>query len=154
MNTGDFINSLLFVATLIGAICAYFQIRVLNKQKRADLILQLCNRFYDDENMQEIYYKIEYSEFSYNSTEFHHSIEERQLDTLLGHFDNIAQLFEMRIIEAADLQFIRYEFKTVIENIQVNQYLEFLDGWCYVNDSDLKFKSFRTLGALISQKKI
>jgi hypothetical protein len=151
MTISDHINLALLVATLIGVFAAYRQIYISNRQKRADLVLQLCNQFYQDKEIQEIYYKIEYNDFKYEIQKFHGSEEEKQLDKLLGLFSNIGQLYDMKIIKDADLEFIKYEFQIIYENKSVTAYFKTLDNWFQIRKiTHLKFHPFRKVGKMLS----
>ncbi len=150
LSTPDEINAGLLLATTIGVFAAFRQIYISNRQKRADLILQLCNLFYQDEGMQDIYYKIEYSQFVYNADTFPMSEDEKNLDGLLGLFSNIAQLYEMKIIKSKDLEFIKYEFQIVFENFEIKKYFKTLDGWFAKRQiNHLKFQPFRNVAKII-----
>lgn len=151
MTTSDIINMALLVATTVGVFAAFRQIYISNKQKRADLILQLCNQFYQDNDMQDMYYRIEYSEFQYAVETFHGSEDEKKLDKLLGLFSNIGQLYQMGIIKDKDLEFIKYEFQIIYEYEGVQSYFQTLDGWFATRQiSHLKFQPFRDVGQIIT----
>lgn len=151
MTTSDMINMALLVATTVGVFAAFRQIFISNKQKRADLILQLCNQFYQDDDMQDIYYRIEYSEFHYAVETFHGSEEEKKLDKLLRLFSNIGQLYQMGIIKDKDLEFIKYEFQIIYEYQGVQSYFQTLDCWFAARQiSHLKFQPFRDVGQIIT----
>lgn len=153
VSISDLINVALLVATTIGVFAAFRQIWVSNKQKRADIILQLCNQFYQDKEMQDMYYKIEYSRFQYKAETFHASEEEKQLDKLLGLFSNIGQLYQMKIINDRDLEFIKYEFQIIYEYRGVQLYFQTLDGWFQSRQiTHLKFQPFRDVGQIIVDK--
>ncbi|MFW5983094.1 MAG: hypothetical protein ACOCQ4_01230 [bacterium] len=153
MTTSDIINMALLVATTVGVFAAFRQIFISNKQKRADLILQLCNQFYQDNDMQDIYYRIEYSKFQYAINTFHGSEDEKKLDKLLGLFSNIGQLYQIGIIRDEDLEFIKYEFQIIYEYESVQLYFQTLDSWFNARQiSHLKFQPFRNVGQIISNK--
>lgn len=151
VTISDLINIALLIATTIGVFAAFRQIYISNKQKRADLILQLCNQFYQDKEMQDMYYKIEYSIFQYDVETFHDSKEEKQLDKLLGFFSNIGQLYQMKIIKDKDLEFIKYEFQIIYEYQGVQSYFQTLDGWFHTRQiTHIKFQPFRDVGLRIT----
>lgn len=152
ISISDLINIALLIATTIGVFAAFKQIYISNKQKRADLILQLCNQFYQDKEMQDIYYKIEYNTFHYDGETFHGSQEEKQLDKLLGLFSNIGQLYQMKIIMDKDLEFIKYEFQVVYDDLGVQSYFQTLDCWFKTRQiTHLKFQPFRDVGLIIKK---
>ena len=151
ITISDIINIALLMATTIGVFAAFRQIYISNKQKRADIILQLCNQFFQDKDMQDMYYKIEYSQFKYIVATFHTSEEERQLDKLLGLFSNIGQLYQMGIIKNKDLEFIKYEFQVIYEYPDVQSYFQTLDRWFHSREiNHLKFQPFRDVGQIIT----
>lgn len=151
MATADQIDIALLVATTIGVFAAFRQIFISNKQKRADLIIQLCNQFYQNGDMQDIYYKIEYSQFQYTVNNFHGSPDEKKLDKLLRLFSNIGQLYQMGIIKKKDLEFIKYEFQIIYEYQGVRSYFQTLDRWFQARQiSHLKFQPFRDVGQIIT----
>jgi hypothetical protein len=153
MTTSDKINIILLLITVIGVFAAFRQIYLSNKQKRADLILQLYNQFIADSDMQDMYYLIEYNRFIYQPQTFHMSLEERKLDKLLGLFSNIGQLHQMKIINDKDLEFIKYEFQVIYENEEIQRYFNTLDGWFEVREiNHLKFQPFRDIGEKITNE--
>jgi len=153
MTVSDEINIALFVATTIGVFAAFRQIFISNKQKRADLILQLCNQFYQDDAMQDIYYRIEYGKFQYTAETFHTSEDEKKLDKLLGLLSNIGQLYQMGVIKDQDLEFIKYEFQIIYEYESVQLYFQTLDSWFKTRQiTHLKFQPFRDVGKMITNE--
>ncbi|MBK6380390.1 MAG: hypothetical protein IPP81_07350 [Chitinophagaceae bacterium] len=150
MPNQDLINFLLLLVTAVAAFAAFRQIYISNRQKRADLILELCNQFYNDTDIQDIYYEMEYQQFIYDQNTFHLSDDERKLDKLLGLLSNIGQLYQMGIIKNQDLEFIKYEFQVVYETEGVQQYFEFLDQYFQTRGiNHRKFQPFRDIGQKI-----
>lgn len=142
----------LLIATTFGVFATFRQIYISNKQKRADLILQLCNQFYQDKDMQDIYYRIEYGEFQYAITTFHKTEDEKKMDKLLSLFSNIGQLYQMGIVKDKDLEFIKYEFQIIYEYKAVQAYFQTLDSWFEARQiSHLKFQPFRDVGKIIAK---
>lgn len=153
MTTSDLINIFLLLVTAVAAFGVFRQIFISNRQKRADLILQLYNDFSNDTDMQDIYYQMEYQKFVYNRETFHQSDQERKLDKLLGLFSNIGQLYQMNIITDEDLDFIKYEFQIIYETKGVHEYFEFLDMYFLKRKiTHTKFKPFRDLGQKITNE--
>lgn len=115
------------------------------KQKRAEFILQLHHIFVDDKDMMEMFYKIEYGDFKYDA-EMHISLEEKKLDKLLGHFNNVCRLYEMNVIEDNDFEIFRYEISRVAQNREVCKYFDFLDHWFkYMNIHGTKYQEIRRI---------
>ncbi len=115
------------VATAIALIPAVVQLIQSNKQKRAKFIMSLYNAFTNDKEMMDMYYKIEYGNFTYNPESFHDSAEEKRLDKLLGHFNNICYLRKLDVIKDSEFQLLEYEISRVITDDNIQSYLQFLD---------------------------
>lgn len=122
-------------ATVLTALTAVISVPIVlvqyaksKKQKRAEFILQLHHLFVNDKDMMEMFYKIEYGDFKYDS-DMHMSAEEKKLDKLLGHFNNICRLYEMNVIEDKDFEIFRYEISRVAKNKEICKYFDFLDNW-------------------------
>ncbi|BAV06290.1 hypothetical protein SAMN05421788_106356 [Filimonas lacunae] len=114
-------------------------------------MLQLCNKFYQDADMQEIYYKIEYGKFRYSLKSFHCSEDEQKLDKLLGLLSYISQLYQMGIIRKKELEMLRYEFQTVYEYEDIKAYFNTLDKWFQSRMiTHMKFQSFREVGKMLT----
>jgi len=172
MTTIELIQTIANVATALTFGAAAWQLYESNKQtkksviqKRSEYIIELYNTFVNDENMTEVYYTIEYSEFIYNPTErfqdfdfnwdpnFHGSETEKKVDKLLGHFSNIGRLYSYGILTKEDLQFFKYEFLMIYQNENIQAYFTFLDNWTRIRQiSDIKFEHFRTTGQMLENE--
>jgi hypothetical protein len=153
MGVSDGINMFLLLVTALGVFAAFRQVTISNNQKRADLILQLYSQFINDPDIQDLYYRIEYSTFKYDAATFHMSEDEKKLDKLLGLFSNIGKLYQMRIVKDVDLEFIKYEFQVLYEYREVQLYFETLDVWFKTRKiNHLKFQPFRDVGRELSQQ--
>lgn len=102
------------------------QSRISNAQTRATIVAKCLERFTDDEDMQAIYYSIEYSRFVYDQPNFHDSVEEKQLDKLLMHFSMTALSWKAGLLKTEDLQPLQYLVRSVIRNSGVTAYLNFV----------------------------
>lgn len=144
MNGVLLYSQLLVALATVGAfVYAIVQVRQSKKHKRAEFIIQLHDIFVHDEDMVEMFYKIEYGDFQYNDS-FHMTSEEKKLDKLLGHFNNICRLYEMNILRDEDIELMRYEICRVAQDTQVQNYFQWLDYWCKnVGIEDLKFLALR-----------
>lgn len=115
------------------------QLKIANRQKRAEYIINLYNQSALDKDVLEIYYKIEYEEFRYGH-DFHGSEDEIKLDKLIDMYDNIAKLYQLGNFTLKDLSYVAYRYLVVYQDESVVRYLRFLDGW-YV-DRGMKVKPF------------
>lgn len=116
------------VVAIIALVFAIVQVVQSQRHKRAEFIINLYDEFIKDEDMMEMFYKIEYDEFVYDAN-FHQSPEEKKLDKLLGHFDNICSLYKMGILSDDDMRFVKYNISRVVTNDNVQKYFCFLDSW-------------------------
>jgi len=151
ITIGDMISIAGFVAAACGLFLAYLQMRKSNRQKRAEFIIGIYNEFASSTDMQDIYYKIEYGEFSY-SNEFHKSKEEKKLDKLLGLFENISKLYEMGNITFQDMKIVAYKFVVIFKDTGVNRYLSFLESWTKQTRLSFPYSSFRRVGKVLTEK--
>ncbi|TGL31304.1 hypothetical protein EHQ52_15300 [Leptospira koniambonensis] len=116
------------LATTVALGIASWQLYVNSKQRRAEHIFSLLSLFHSDTAMYDIYYKIEYGNFKYD--ESHHlSKEEKDLDRLLGFFDNIGRLYFMGLINKSDFGIFGYEMKTMLDDDGVVAYLSFITDY-------------------------
>lgn len=105
------------------------QVRRTNAQVRGAVVAKCLERFTDDEDMQAIYYKIEYSRFDYNQPEFHDSPEEKQLDKLLMHLSTAALSWRAGLLRTEDLSPLQYLVRRVTRDPGVTAYLNFVSEW-------------------------
>jgi hypothetical protein len=168
----EIIQTVANIATALTFAAAAWQLYESNRQtkkaaiqKRSEYIIDLYDKFVNDDDMIEVYYSIEYLEFSYNPTErfpnqdfnwdpnFHGTDTEKKLDKLLGHFSNIGRLFCSKILTNDDLQFLKYEFLIIYQNENIKAYLTFLDNWFRVRKiMDKKFAYFRTAAEILEKE--
>ena len=129
--------------TLLSVLIALFQFYKSNKRNRAEFIVKLYNEYINDNDMVDMFYQIEYGEFKYNGS-FHDSEDEKKIDKLLGHFDNICRLYHMKELTRADISFMEYQIRRVANNSQVLKYLSFLDSWFKrVGENTIKYADLR-----------
>ena len=100
-----------------------------NAQARAMLVTKCLERFTDSEDMQEMFYKIEYSKFEYDQSTFHDSVNEKQLDKLLMHFSITALAWQAALLTKEDIQPLQYLVRRMLRNPGVSAYLQFVSKW-------------------------
>ena len=106
------------IATIGAFVYAIVQVKQAKKHKRAEFIVQLHDMYVHDQEMLDLFYRIEYGEFRYSEA-IHMTSEEQILDKLLGHFNNICRLYEMGVLKDEDIELMRYEICRVAQNSQV-----------------------------------
>lgn len=113
----------------IGLCLNAAQSRRTNAQARAAIVAKCLERFTDDEDMQAVFYNIEYSRFEYDQGTFHDSIEEKQLDKLLMHLSTAALAWQAKLLKTDDLQPLQYLVRRVLRDPGVIEYLGFVAEW-------------------------
>ena len=154
MELSDWIKIVAVLLAAIGLIMNAIQLGRATRQRRIEQVTEILWKLYDDEDLREIYYKIEYNEFEYEQSNFHGSDIERKLDKLLALMDSIAKLTAMGLIKKNDLELISYEYLAIYQNRSINQYFNFLDNWAK-NGRGLKrtpFDDFRRIGKILEKQ--
>lgn len=121
-----FVPAIGAIFAAIGLWLNAMQSRRTNAQARATIVAKCLERFTDDEDMQAIFYNIEYSRFEYSQEAFHGSKEERQLDKLLMHFSTAALAWQVGLLKMEDLQPLQYLVRRVLRDPGVVEYLGFV----------------------------
>jgi len=111
-----------------GLLLNVLQSRRSNKQARATLVAKFLSDFADDEDMQKIFYDIEYSKFRYDD-DFHESESERRLDKLLVHFSNLALAWKSGLLKDDDINPVQYYARRLLRDADVGEYLRFVEVW-------------------------
>jgi len=101
-----------------GLLLNVLQSRRSNKQARATLVAKFLSDFADDEDMQKIFYDIEYSKFRYDD-DFHESESERRLDKLLVHFSNLALAWKSGLLKDDDINPVQYYARRLLRDADV-----------------------------------
>jgi len=112
----------------IGLFLTAYQISRVIRQRRIERVDEVRRELFGNEELQQIYYKLEYQEFKYTA-EFHTSEEEKHLDKLLSMFDSLAKQVELGLLSVKDLDLVAYEYIVTYQDPSVQDYFTFLDGW-------------------------
>ena len=96
-----------------------------NRLASVQFVIQALKEFAADKDMQDVFYRIEYSKFLYTD-DFHGSAEERRIDRLLRHFSSVALAWRNGMIDAADLDLVRYYVLRVMGDPEVQKYVDFV----------------------------
>lgn len=115
------------VFAAIGLILNVMQSRRTNRQARATVVSKFLSDFANDEDMQGIFYAIEYSKFYYDD-DFHDSENERKLDKTLIHFTNLALAWKFGLLEDRDIFPVQYFVRRLLRDEGVTAYLRFIDN--------------------------
>lgn len=121
-----FAVSLIFVVTPIAL--TLWDIWRKNRLTRSDYVIRSYQDFMKDPEMLDIFYRIDYN-FLESSDLILGSDEEKALDKLLGHFNNIGHLFRKGILNMEDADFISYQTLKIYNNRAVADYLNSFQGY-------------------------
>jgi hypothetical protein len=153
VTVGDLIQACALIFAAIGLFLNLAQMKAANRQKRAEYIISLHNQFSLDEDVLDIYYKIEYGRFVYEQQAFHGSDEEKKLDKLLDVYDNIAKLYLLKNFTIRDLNYVAYSYLVVYQDQAIKTYLSFLDKWYVERGMKVKpYEAFRIVGDILEGK--
>lgn len=124
----------------------FYQSRSSNKQTRSALVAKFLSDFVGNDDMQSIFYAIEYSKFKYDD-EFHESENERKLDKVLVHFANLSIAWKSGLLQKDDLVPVQYFVRRLLRDKGVNDYLRFLDNWSdYAELGEHPYQTLKKLG--------
>ena len=112
----------------LALLLTFYQSRRTNAQARAALVASCLQGFAEDQEIQQAFYAIEYSEFIYD-TAFHKSDCERHVDKLLRHFANLALAWQAGLLTTADVRPVQYYVLRVIRSPEIQKYLSFIQQW-------------------------
>lgn len=149
ISVGDILTVVAVSIAAMGLFLNYIQIRRNAQQKIAEYIVTLYNQYVTDPDLLDIFYKIEYDEFTFEKGSLEYD-EEKKLDKLLGLFESIAKLHRMGMIKLDYLQYISYEYLVVYKNDDIRKYLDFIDEWCKEEEYSVRpFIDFKSVGQLL-----
>ncbi len=149
ITLADWLKIIAVLLAVVGLFLNAWQQRKANNQRRMEHVSDLLWKIYDDKELNNIYYKIEYHEFEYND-DFHGSDDEKKLDKLISIFDILAKQYYLGLITIDDIDLVSYEYLVVYQNIEVNKYFQFLDDWFERRGiKNPPFGKFRKLGKLV-----
>lgn len=129
ITIGDGINAFLLILTVIGLVFTVVQLMQTKKINRAELVKELYLMLYDDEELRDVFYKIEWSDFSRGEIDIQDNEFERKADKLLSFFEVLCSMYFRGIITKADMALFDYELKRVYAHPDVQAYFAFLEEW-------------------------
>jgi len=146
-------QSLISYAPVIIAIAAIFtlglnfcQSRRTNAQARATIVANCLERFMDDKDMKEIFYRIDHSNFQYDPKNFEGEEIEKQLDKLLMHFSAAALAWQADLLKTRDLRPLQYFVGRVLRDKEVKNYLK--DVFEYSSQENLGEHPYKVLSKM------
>lgn len=132
LKTAEVINLLILCVNFFGFIFTIIQVSENKRVNRAQLVRELYSRLYDDAEMMQVFYDIEYDEESENKNydmSLHHSEYGRKCDKLFSYFEIICCLYYRRSLNKKDMKIFEYELFRIYNNQKVKTYLNFIKEW-------------------------
>lgn len=130
IQMGDILAAVVLILTVIGLIFTAVQLAQAKRINRASLAKELYLRLYDDEDMREIFYAIEWSNYTENNLfKIGKTKDEAKLDKILSFYDMICNLYYRRVFLQKDMELFEYEMQRVFSHPSTQGYLRFLECW-------------------------
>jgi len=125
-----------FVIAIVSLIIAVRSSKSQAKTRRAEFSFRVWESFIQDD-VQTAYLEIEWGNFNYpytgKSNNFESKDQERRVDKLLYLLDEMALLYENKILEESDKERWLYHGKRVYRDSGVKNYMKFLDEFFKIN---------------------
>lgn len=154
ITVGEIIQTMALLFAGVGLILNVISMRKATKQIRVNKIMDLEQNLFNDKELQEKYYEIEYDKLEIENISAQSS-SEKTLDRLLLLFDSIAMLYKARIITKEELNIVGYNYMVIYQNLAVQKYLKYLDKWFIDRKiNGVPFKEFREIGKEIEKKMV
>ena len=113
---------LTFLVALTGVVLALREYILSNALQKSKALYDILTDIKKDQGMFNIFYKIEYGNFSYDIS-FHNNREEKDLDRLLLLLSYACYLKERKLVSDAEFNQIRYIINRTLSNTEVQNYL-------------------------------
>jgi hypothetical protein len=110
--------------TVLGGGYALFLFYQSNKEKRNQLVLDIYNGIYNDEDIRKLLYTVDSGDTS--EIKFQGELE-RETDKTLRYFDFIGHLIKDKSLSKKDVAPFKYEIGRILKNNDVIEYIEWLE---------------------------
>lgn len=137
---GDIAACISCLGILVGGGFALYKWIKNNKVKRNDYLLDFFNKIRCDEDVSEMFYKIEYEENWYNS-KFPGSDLEIKMDKALSYFNYVCYLYLKHIIDEEQFGFVKYLIVRVLQHKDIPVYLNNLKKFSHETLSEKTTKT-------------
>ena len=145
MTVGDVINIALLMLTVLGLGFTFTELQQTKKINRAELVKELYLMLYDDTELREVFYLIEWSDFEQGEIDIQNEDIERKADKLLSFFEVVCSMYYRNAITKKDIALFDYELKRVYAHPDVQAYFQFLEEWQaeqLIGESFLNYKKY------------
>ena len=117
------------LAVVIGVIFGFITWRKSMVIKRAEYVHSLREKFFDDKDVADVIYTVEYDEQWYDYS-FHGGSEmERKVDKTLSVCDYVCYLYGNKLISEKEFELFEYDLCRIFNNNGVLKYMDFLSHW-------------------------
>lgn len=126
------------IAVVIGVIFGFHTWRKSMAIKRAEYVQSLREKFYDDKDVSEVIYTIDYGMHWYDSS-FHGGTDmERKVDKTLSVCDHICYLYVNKLISGKEFEIFEYDLYRILNN---DDFVDYLYNVSYWANNELNLKS-------------
>ena len=130
INVGDIINACLLFLTLVGLTFTAYQLIQTKAINRAQLVKELYLQMYSDDYIREIFYRIEWSDYTHiDIFQFRGTETEQMTDRLLSFYETICNMYYRKSLTREDMLIFDYEMMRVFQHPSIREYLSFLEKW-------------------------
>ena len=131
VSVGDLLVLVGFLFTIYALWINYKQLKRNEVVERAGFVAGIVEQLFTDVEQRKFFYLLDYEEFEFTENlldDFKGSDSERLLDTLLMKYDYIGGLVRRDVLQLKDIEFISFEIIQVFKNVQVGNYVRWLDS--------------------------
>lgn len=138
MSITDVFSIISDIAVVIGVVFGFHTWRKSMAIKRAEYVQGLREKFYDDKDVAEVIYNIDYGKHWYDFS-FHGGSEiERKVDKTLSVCDHVCYLYGNKLISRKEFEIFKYDLYRLFHSTDVVNYLYNVYHW---SKDTLKVKS-------------
>jgi hypothetical protein len=124
----DILTGIGFLLTAVSVLFAGFTLRRTIKVQRGDFLLKLTERYFQDHAVRDLYLKIDWGKWTFDSRKLGNDPEEHLLDRLLYLFDEIGQLLRLGVLDKRQAAIFAFQASRVFRNEGIQEYLRLLDS--------------------------
>lgn len=141
LRVTDYIDFFMLLSVIIGGIFALIQWTKANRNRRAEFVLNLIEKLYNDQDIASTIYLFEYDREWYKG-KFHNDMNKKlepKVDKTLYYLSYICYLRCNNLISKKDFNFFDYIIKRMAQNPSDQEYLSFLQNLSERNKAKMPF---------------
>jgi len=117
-----------FLFTIIGLFFTGLQIRQNTKLQRARFLIDIVELYFQDKDIRDVFYQIDYNRFSFDESTFVLGDKEQAVDRLLYTLDAIGRIVELGALTPQEIDVLAFQILRVMDNKGIQDYLAWLTG--------------------------